>query len=74
MPFMSLSPCLNIHSADLGGHAMLATAFGAAGYWFHGLEGRQNELIAKKKEQLLRNRERLAAAAAQQSQGAEEEE
>lgn len=37
---------------------MAMTAFGALGYYFHGLEGRQNELIAHKKEQILQNRER----------------
>lgn len=46
---------------DLGGHAMLMTAFGGLGYYIHGLEGRQLELIAHKKEQILKNRERLAA-------------
>ena len=46
---------------DLGGHAFLATAFGAVGYYLHGLEGRQNELIAQKKEQIMQNRERSAA-------------
>ncbi|PWN90184.1 hypothetical protein FA10DRAFT_251554 [Acaromyces ingoldii] len=48
---------------NLGGHAMAMTAFGALGYYFHGLEGRQQELIQKKKEQILENRERLAARA-----------
>ncbi|KAJ1027864.1 hypothetical protein NDA13_003317 [Ustilago tritici] len=46
---------------NLGGHAMLMTAFGGLGYYIHGLEGRQLELIAHKKEQILKNRERLAA-------------
>lgn len=36
-------------------------AFGAFGYWAHGLEGRQNELIRLKKEQILKNRERIAS-------------
>ncbi|EST06598.1 Exonuclease, RNase T/DNA polymerase III [Kalmanozyma brasiliensis GHG001] len=45
---------------NLGGHAMLMSAFGALGYYVHGLEGRQLELIAHKKEQILKNRERLA--------------
>jgi hypothetical protein len=36
-------------------------AFGGLGYYLHGLEGRQNELIAHKKEQILKNRERLQA-------------
>ena len=40
---------------------MLMGAFGALGYYVHGLEGRQLELIAHKKEQILKNRERLAA-------------
>jgi hypothetical protein len=39
---------------------MAMVAFGGLGYYFHGLEGRQNELIAKKKEQILNNRERLS--------------
>ncbi|KIS72253.1 uncharacterized protein UMAG_11831 [Mycosarcoma maydis] len=52
---------------NLGGHAMLMTAFGALGYYVHGLEGRQLELIAHKKEQILKNRERLAAGAGSQS-------
>ncbi|TKY90895.1 hypothetical protein EX895_000893 [Sporisorium graminicola] len=47
---------------NLGGHAMLMSAFGALGYYVHGLEGRQLELIAHKKEQILKNRERLANA------------
>lgn len=46
---------------------MAMGAFGALGYYFHGLEGRQNELIAKKKEQILNNRERLAAGKEQES-------
>lgn len=37
------------------------TAFGAVGYYFHGLEGRQNQAIQAKKEQILKNREALAA-------------
>lgn len=41
---------------------MLMGAFGALGYYVHGLEGRQLELIAHKKEQILKNRERLAGA------------
>jgi hypothetical protein len=40
----------------------MMTAFGALGYYVHGLEGRQLELIANKKEQILKNRERIAAA------------
>lgn len=50
---------------DLGGHAMLMTAFGGLGYYIHGLEGRQLELIAHKKEQILKNRERLAGGSSQ---------
>ncbi|KAN0066449.1 hypothetical protein ACQY0O_000543 [Thecaphora frezii] len=46
---------------NLGGHAMVMTAFGALGYYLHGLEGRQLALIAEKKEQILKNRERLSA-------------
>ncbi|UZJ51269.1 hypothetical protein CBS101457_000589 [Exobasidium rhododendri] len=57
---------------NLGGHAMAMGAFGALGYYFHGLTGRQNELIAKKKEQILSNRERLEAA--RNSKSGEEEE
>ncbi|EPQ31863.1 uncharacterized protein PFL1_00062 [Pseudozyma flocculosa PF-1] len=49
---------------NLGGHAMVMTAFGGLGYYFHGLEGRQEELIAKKKEQILQNRQRISDAAA----------
>lgn len=41
---------------------MLMSAFGALGYYVHGLEGRQLELIAHKKEQILKNRERIAGA------------
>ena len=55
---------------DLGGHAFLMTAFGAVGYYFHGLEGRQNQAIQAKKEQILKNREALAAL--HQSEGDEE--
>jgi hypothetical protein len=46
---------------DLGGHAIAMGAFGALGYWLHGVQIRQNELIANKKEQILSNRERLAS-------------
>jgi hypothetical protein len=55
---------------DLGGHAMIMTAFGGLGYYLHGIEGRQNELIAKKKEQILQNRERLSQGS---SKGDDEE-
>lgn len=55
---------------DLGGHAALMTAFGAVGYYFHGLEGRQNQAIQAKKEQILKNREALAAL--RQADGDEE--
>ena len=54
----------------LGGHAMIMTAFGGPGYYLHGIEGRQNELIAKKKEQILQNRERLSQGS---SKGDDEE-
>lgn len=37
------------------------TIGGFAGYYFHGLQERQEELIQKKKEEILRNRERIAA-------------
>lgn len=42
---------------------MMMGAFGALGYYVHGLEGRQIELIKKKKEEIIANRERLAASA-----------
>lgn len=41
---------------------MTMTAFGAAGYYLHGMEARQEELIQKKKEQIIKNRERVLAA------------
>ncbi|KDN39239.1 hypothetical protein K437DRAFT_259127 [Tilletiaria anomala UBC 951] len=50
---------------NLGGHAMLMTVFGAAGYYLHGVEGRQAELIQQKKEQILKNRQRMAGEAPQ---------
>lgn len=51
---------------------MLMTAFGGLGYYIHGLEGRQLELIAHKKEQILKNRERLAGGASKASNDDEE--
>lgn len=49
----------------------MMTAFGAVGYYFHGLEGRQNLAIQAKKEQILKNREAMAAL--QQKDGEDEE-
>lgn len=49
-------------------------AFGSLGYWLHGVEHRQNELIALKKEQILRNRERLTARNEEKNGGGGEEE
>ncbi|KAK0554188.1 hypothetical protein OC846_002199 [Tilletia horrida] len=48
---------------NFGGHALLMGLFGAAGYWLHGIEGRQLELIERKKEEIKANRERLAQVA-----------
>ncbi len=39
---------------------MAMTAFGGLGYYLHGVEARQVELIQAKKEQILANRERVA--------------
>ncbi len=50
---------------------MLMGAFGGLGYYIHGLEGRQLELIAHKKEQILKNRERVAGGSS--SNGNDEE-
>lgn len=61
------------HFADLGGHALAMGAFGTLGYWLHGVEHRQNELIALKKEQILKNRERLAARSEEKNRSGQEE-
>lgn len=49
------------------------TAFGALGYYLHGLEGRQNQLIMQKKEQIQQNRDRLAALQQEGSSGGDDE-
>ncbi|CAO1631357.1 unnamed protein product [Jaminaea pallidilutea] len=60
---------------NFGGHAFYTAAFGAAGYYFYGLEGRQYAAIEAKKEEILRNRERMeqVRAARQEAAGAQEE-
>jgi hypothetical protein len=50
---------------------MAMGAFGAIGYWLHGVQGRQNELIAHKKAQIISNRERLLAQ--REEKGGDEE-
>lgn len=62
-------------ATDFGGHAFYTAAFGAAGYYFYGLEGRQYAAIEAKKEEILRNRERMeqVRAARQEAAGAQEE-
>lgn len=66
---------LSFPLADFGGHAFYTAAFGAAGYYFYGLEGRQYAAIEAKKEEILRNRERMeqVRAARQEAAGAQEE-
>ncbi|KAF9357808.1 hypothetical protein BGX26_003027 [Mortierella sp. AD094] len=44
------------------GYGASAVAFGAFGYFIHGVEQRQNELLKERKEVLLANRERRLAA------------
>ncbi|KAL9936852.1 hypothetical protein V8E36_004087 [Tilletia maclaganii] len=48
---------------NFGGHAILMGLFGAAGYWLHGVEARQRQILSAKKEQLKANREHLAKIA-----------
>ena len=54
---------------------MAMTAFGGVGYYLHGVEIRQNELIQKKKEEIIATRERLQAVvdANKSGNGGEEE-
>ncbi|KAE8245450.1 hypothetical protein A4X13_0g5914, partial [Tilletia indica] len=65
---------------DFGGHAILMGLFGAAGYWLHGVEIRQREIIENKKEAIRANRQRLAgivqarAAESRRTSAAEKEE
>ncbi|KAI7862300.1 hypothetical protein BDF14DRAFT_1736567 [Spinellus fusiger] len=54
-------------SSDPTGHAVVATLFGAFGYYVYNVEERQLALIAGKKELLLKNRARAEEIAKQQA-------
>ena len=43
-------------AADFGGHAAFAGAFGALGYWLHGVKISQQELLEKKQKELTERR------------------
>ncbi|CAD6887675.1 unnamed protein product [Tilletia controversa] len=61
---------------NFGGHAILMGLFGAAGYYLHGVEFRQREIIEKQKATIRENRKRLAGvvqARAAESRRAKEE-
>ncbi|KAK0526042.1 hypothetical protein OC834_004670 [Tilletia horrida] len=46
---------------NFGGHAILMGLFGAAGYWLHGVQERQVEIIDAKKREIKAARERMAS-------------
>ncbi|KAG0006082.1 hypothetical protein BGZ79_009364 [Entomortierella chlamydospora] len=48
--------------SGFAGYGASAVAFGAVGYFVHGVEQRQNELMKERKEILIANRERRLAA------------
>ncbi|WFD40118.1 uncharacterized protein MJAP1_003103 [Malassezia japonica] len=41
---------------NFGGHAAFAGAFGALGYWLHGVKISQQELLEKKQKELTERR------------------
>ncbi|KAI8379612.1 uncharacterized protein BYT42DRAFT_569402 [Radiomyces spectabilis] len=49
------------------GHAIAAAVFGGFGYYVHGLQQRQEDLIESKKEVLLKNRARAEEIAKKQA-------
>ncbi|KAF9209888.1 hypothetical protein BGZ49_010418 [Haplosporangium sp. Z 27] len=48
--------------SGFAGYGASAVAFGAFGYYLHGVVQRQDELLKERKEVLLANRERRRAA------------
>ncbi|KAI1318179.1 hypothetical protein EDD11_007062 [Mortierella claussenii] len=49
-------------ASGFGGYGISAIAFGGVGYFIHGVEQRQNELLKERKDVLMANRERRLAA------------